>query len=61
MLDAAQDGGAEDAGEHGHQVEEGQRPDQQVEGDDLLAAVHAHKLVVATEVAAAVDKQRQRP
>lgn len=57
VTDAAQHGGAEDASEHGRQVEESQRPDQQVECDDLLAAVHAHKLVVATEVATAVKKQ----
>lgn len=58
VLDAAQDSGAEDAAEHGRQVEKGQRPDQQVEREDLLAAVNTHKLVVAAEVATAVEKQR---
>lgn len=60
VFDAAQDGGAEDASEHGRHVEEGQRPDQQVEGDHLLAAVHTHKLVVPAEVATAVEKQPQK-
>lgn len=60
VLDAAQDSSAEKTSEHSCHVEEGQRPDQQVECHDLLTAVHSHKLVVAAEVATTVEKQPQK-
>lgn len=52
MLEAAQHGCGQDAREEGQQVEPRQDPDQNVESEDFLAALHANKLIVVTEVAA---------
>lgn len=56
LLDAAQHGHAEDAGEDGEQVERGQRPDEEVESEDVLAASDADELVVVAQVASAGER-----
>lgn len=57
VLDAAQNGRGQDGDEEGHQVQAGERPDEDVQSENLLAASHAHKLKVVGEVASAA---RQR-
>lgn len=48
VLKASKDGGSDDAQEQANNVEDGGRPEQVVEVDDVLAATHIDVLVVAT-------------
>lgn len=56
VLDAAEHRCGQYPCEEGHKVEAGEGPDQNVDGENFLAASYSNKLIVVAEVASTAEK-----